>query len=550
MSLRPGATIAGRYRLDRTATTDLTAAQAWDGRDLRLGRPVRVLVLSGQTAPAALSAARLASPIVDPGLVQLYDAGTAAIDGGSKPYIVSAPYSGRSLAQVVADGLLDAAQARALVGEAAQALRLAAVKGMRHLTLRPEAIRIDGRRVFVTGLGIDAALAGIRAEDQAGQAADTKDLAALGYFALTARWAGRDLTRLPLIATSQPMVVRRDAYGLPIALEDLVPHVDPVFSKTISGIFASATDAPTTIGALAEALQPWGSVVPPIKATVPESAQDREGHEKRPSGRIPRVASVTRTTANNLPTPAIPPRVHTGSPPPLPDVFTPVVAALTPAQVARVKARKRRKFALNPAPIVVPLVLAAVVGAAWWAMGVLRSPDDEAEYPDVVATEPGYELTPTPTPTPTLVLPVIEAIEQKGDAQTCGERPEDAPYVIDGDPTTYWYTCGYRSSRFGGLRDGIGLTITLREDASITEVTLLTNSTGGNVQILAGASADPATAQILAEGPVSPNTVFTLDEPFTTDSFTIWINDLPTTTDGAGNPDFPYRLQLFEATVE
>jgi hypothetical protein len=41
------------------------------------------------------------------------------------------------------------------------------------------------------------------------------------------------------------------------------------------------------------------------------------------------------------------------------------------------------------------------------------------------------------------------------------EHDDQAARAIDGDPATYWETETYRSDRFGGLKDGVGLVLTL-----------------------------------------------------------------------------------------
>src|SRR5690606_40971451 len=89
---------------------------------------------------------------------------------------------------VCSSDLVDPQQARAIVGEAAAALEVARRRGVHHLALRPDAIRVDGSRVLVTGLGLDAGVAGHDQHDaDRTSRADAVGLVALLYFAMTAR---------------------------------------------------------------------------------------------------------------------------------------------------------------------------------------------------------------------------------------------------------------------------------------------------------------------------------------------------------------------------
>ena len=78
----------------------------------------------------------------------------------------------------------------------------------------------------------------------------------------------------------------------------------------------------------------------------------------------------------------------------------------------------------------------------------------------------------------------------------------------------------------------------LREPASVSKVELLTNTPGGKVQILKGG----AGGEVIAEGTFSNTTTFELTEPVVSDSFTIWVTELPQVSDG-------FRLELNEVVA-
>jgi hypothetical protein len=148
---QPGIVMVDRYRLVRPAATDLAEAEAWEAEDQILDRPVRVVLVGGPNAAAALDAARRAALVADPRLSRVLDVGTTDLGPGARSYVITEPYTGSSLTEIVSRGLVDPQQARAVVGEAAAALEAARARGVHHLALRPEAVRVDGHRVVVSG---------------------------------------------------------------------------------------------------------------------------------------------------------------------------------------------------------------------------------------------------------------------------------------------------------------------------------------------------------------------------------------------------------------
>ncbi|MFE5338588.1 hypothetical protein ACFQ80_00080 [Isoptericola sp. NPDC056578] len=307
----PGTVMVDRYRLVQLAATDLAAAEAWEAHDQILDRPVRVTFVDGPYASAALDAARRAALVADPRLSRVLDVGSTDLGAGQRSYIISEPYRGSSLTEVVSGGLVDAQQARAVVGEAAAALEAAGQRGVHHLALRPEAVRVDGHRVVVTGLGIDAALAGVdggrdHITGAGAAAADARDLVALAYYALTARWPGDSLDE-PWIAPDavRPLPAQRDEHGV-VPVSTLVPHVDPELDSLVRRTFGSdSPDALTTPGDVVAALAPWGEVS--VVAALPQFVQ--------PSTEPPVRSSVMGAVGTGA---ALP-----GTPPPAPPVRRP-----------------------------------------------------------------------------------------------------------------------------------------------------------------------------------------------------------------------------------
>src|SRR5580700_1794872 len=188
----PGTLLAGRYRLvDQTSVGSGWAF--WKATDEPLARSVTVLTFASgfPRITEAITAARAASRLGDPRFSQVFDVEAA----GELAYVVLEWVAGASLLDMLADGPLDTPAAVSLLCEAARAIATAHTGGLAHLRLNPECLHwTRGSGVKITGLGIDAVLAGLTpATDGDGEnpeLTDTRDLARLLYAALTGYWPG------------------------------------------------------------------------------------------------------------------------------------------------------------------------------------------------------------------------------------------------------------------------------------------------------------------------------------------------------------------------
>src|ERR1700744_5451189 len=194
----PGTRLAGRYRLvDQMVTGN--GWTLWKAIDETLARPVSVLTFAQgfPRIPQVVTAARAASRLTDPRMAQVFD----VEDGGGQAYIVLEWVGGDSLTEILeAGGPLHPARACSLICDASRAVAGAHALGQAHLRLTPDTLRwTRGSGIKITGMGIDAALAG----DGLTHAAA---LAALLYAALTGYWPGEEPTRLPPAPLSDGVV--------------------------------------------------------------------------------------------------------------------------------------------------------------------------------------------------------------------------------------------------------------------------------------------------------------------------------------------------------
>jgi eukaryotic-like serine/threonine-protein kinase len=315
----PGTLLVARYRLDEQLASDLSDVTAWSAHDQILDRPVRLSVVTGAHVAEALDSARRAALVVDPRLTRVLDVGSE--DGVA--YVVTERYTGITLSEVVAGGIVDPQQARAIVGEAAAALEVARRRGVHHLALRPDAVRVDGSRVLVTGLGLDAGVAGHEQHDaEQTSRADAVGLVALLYYAMTARWAGPSLD-VPWIAADaiHPLPAQRAGEGV-LALSDVRPDVpaelDDLCTETFAGTHGTAEewtatplgDGPRSPADVVGAVEPWGevSVVAALPAFVqPAAGVSRQsvrsafdGAASAPPGTPPPAPPVRRPTTGRI----------------------------------------------------------------------------------------------------------------------------------------------------------------------------------------------------------------------------------------------------------
>ena len=206
----------GRFRLDerislddqvsgslgpRGSSWEARGLSLWKASDQLLGRPVTIYLLPpGVPVPRAVAeAVRSAAKVTDPRLAAIYDTDF----NPECPHIVSEWAPGTPLEDLVLTGLPHPALAAAMIADAADALAVAHQAGQPHLRLTPRSLRWDpGSGLKITGLGLDAALCGVAADDPV--AADTVALARMLYALLTGYWPGDEAQP----ATGQPSTGR------------------------------------------------------------------------------------------------------------------------------------------------------------------------------------------------------------------------------------------------------------------------------------------------------------------------------------------------------
>src|SRR5215813_9404206 len=270
----PGTRLGGRYRLeDRIAAGSGWAA--WKAIDETLARAVTVFTFASgfPRVRDVVTAARAASRLTDPRLAQVFD----VEDAWDQAYIVMERAAGETLGDLLSQGPLEPVRAARMIAEAAAALSSAHGAGVAHMCLSPGSVRWSPTgEVKVVGLGIDAALSGIVADDPVLE--DTEGLGMLLYAALTGCWPGPEYPPLPPapVAGGEPCSPRQVVAGIPIALSDLTCRA--------MGLSSAAEHPLTAPGELARAL---AATLPPapLLAAAPanrnQAIRNDEGGQHR-----------------------------------------------------------------------------------------------------------------------------------------------------------------------------------------------------------------------------------------------------------------------------
>src|SRR5438874_7539559 len=119
------ATLNGRYRLIRRLGRG-GMADVWAADDLALHRSVAVKMFrfdaDGVDDRRVESEIRTIAQLSHPGIVTVYDAGTAGDDGAGTPYLVMELVEGESLAQRLTSGPMDPRQVAELARQLAETL--------------------------------------------------------------------------------------------------------------------------------------------------------------------------------------------------------------------------------------------------------------------------------------------------------------------------------------------------------------------------------------------------------------------------------------------
>ena len=531
----PGTRLAGRYRLVDQVTAG-NGWTMWKAIDETLARPVAVLTFA-QGFPRVsqvVTAARAASRLTDPRMAQVFD----VEDGGGQAYIVFEWVAGDRLTDLLTDGPLEPGRACSLVSEAARALAGAHAVGQAHLRLTPDALcwtRSSG--IKITGLGIDAALAGDgltgpAAHDPA--IADTIALAGLLYAALTGYWPGEEPTRLPAAPVSDGVVCTPRQVSA-----DVSSAIDSVIVRALLQRPTRQGPPIQSPAAFADAI---ASVAPPVPlpepapsapAGYPGRGGDRGGYGGYPSN--PNDPDTWQTPGPQGTSP-YPERRQSAQFPASGGGYR--GGQYEPAPYPGPERRGTSRALIAVVVVILLIVIAAVV----WAVGLRKSPTNNTGSGgsgggSSHSRTGGHSVT---AKAAVLKPAGVTTFNIFGTPSGNTEDPTTAINAIDGSQTTDWDTSYYWGSpKFGGLKPGTGLLINMGHQVRLSQVKLLFGpgaTTAGIYLGNSGPSTATSSGALSSFKLVSPSTTGTGSTAFNVSSANanatgqyvlIWLTSLP-----------------------
>jgi hypothetical protein len=520
----PGTRLAGRYRLEDQVDAGNGWA-LWKAIDEILARAVTVLMFAEgfPRVHETVTAARAASRLTDSRLSQVFDVD----DSGERAYIVMEWVAGDSLADMLSDGPLEPSRAVSLTAEAARALASAHTAGLAHLRLGPRSLRwTPGGGVKITGLGIDAALAGLGTDGDAPEdpaLTDTRGLARLLYAALTGYWAGPEATALPPapMIDGAPCSPRQVSAGVPVSIDSVTCQA--LFQRQGRGgaIITTPLELADTLSRLAPPAPP--APAPPS----PHRGADR-------TGRGPETARTARYGGSQT---APHQEAAWGYPGPPERPRAAYRRAETP--------RRRGAPVKTLVGVVAVLVVAAIVATV---LSVSHSPNGSAQAG-------GHHKSASPS-TAANVTPLTPLSAHGFDPLSNDPGDEDnaqAGLAIDNNPSTFWHTEYYVGNPvFGGLKKGTGLILDMGTQVRLSQVQVQFGSTccaAVNIEIGNDNTRSPATLStfttVASSSTAANETTFNVTSSARGRYVLIWFTSLPRL---AGSPN-QYEAQIYNIVV-
>ena len=539
----------GRYRLLSTLPATLPRIVRHLGYDTILDRDVTILALTAATPhrDEVLETATRAVLVEDERMQRVHD-----VETSSDAFIVTEPTEGVPFSTFArADS--DPALIRAIIGEVAQVLDACSRRGLHHLHLSPDSVRLrpDGR-VQLSGVGIEAAVLGLQGNDSDPLAFDRTDARALIellYYGLTGRWPGK---RSGIV--SAPMV--DGAPAPPSSINHSMGADDADLDALVARTWGS--NVPISASEVARALEPWNTSVLVEDAAIASEADFEAETTKGGRGVLSRLrglssarpvqraaqeaAAIAGEAASaeglaNTATVSFPAAPSNAMPPAFPP---PLPSSPSPDEDEEDYDEGESSSSSRTATVIIVVtIIVLLVGLLFAVQNLVHlfqhpisdedKPAAETVPSNSAGANPGPQQPAQPAqPAAPITISGAQSLDPFGDNN---EHPELAGNLVDGDPGTEWYSRFYNSSTMDSKK-GIGVAVTLASPARVSAIELQGTGSGGHVQIRATSPEDPQGGTLLAEGAFTQGTTTFEFTPTETGSIVVWVTEMPRASDG------------------
>jgi serine/threonine protein kinase len=420
--------LSGRYRLESKLGSG-GMSTVYLAMDEVLDRPVAIKLLHREISEEAdqlerfRREARAAARLSHPNLVGVIDAG----EDDGRPYIVFEYIEGRTLKRrIQEEGRLPVDEAVAYAIEIGRGLTAAHARKLVHRDVKPQNVLIDpDGRAKVTDFGIARSL-------------ESKGLTATGRVLGTTDYVS------PEQAMGEDVDERSDVYSLGVVLYEMLTGDVPFEAETQVGV------------AMKHVNQPMPDVQtkrPEVSAAV-AAVVDR-ATTKDPRDRYGTVAEMVRDLEQTLEVEAARRGGTSGE-------ATSVLDSVPSDRRRLARGRRISGPGIAVAIVLIALAAAAVIFASRLDLGDNGSPSRSGTTEVRLSSDAADEFDP------------------EGDGQETGTQEQ----AVDGNPTgTAWSSEHYDTPDFGGLKDGVGLTIDAGEAVPAKSMTIRALTPGYDAQI-------------------------------------------------------------------
>ncbi|WP_172121197.1 murein biosynthesis integral membrane protein MurJ [Actinomyces faecalis] len=288
--------------------------------------------------------------------------------------------------------------------------------------------------------------------------------------------------------------------------------------------------------------QPVAAQAPAPSALTPDPAQASGPSSLTPSAPTLDPAldadEVLEPPASALPRPSTPSAPEPEpAPAPAPEPESPESPAVSEEEQEASRAVSRTTAIVLVAALVTVLVGAFFAVTNLLSLASLKISDEDVPaaktVPTVAATTPdeaqedGQVQSQAEEAAP-ITVSGAQSLDPHGDDN---EHPELASALVDGDPATSWYSRYYASSSLA-WKQGLGVGVTLAQEAEVSAIDMQGTGSGGHVEIRSTSPEDPQGGTLLAEGAFTEGTTTFEIPATTTSSIVVWVTELPTASDG------------------